>query len=989
MKLGGLSNNGPLRGVRTLGGRTRATSPKRAAIGALMLAGVVSPVVAWSGAQAATPPAQSGDGTTPETAGASCWGIKQRFPTSANGLFWIRTATLVAPEQFTCDMTTNGGGWVLIGRGREGWNWSPAAQGGQALLQNDPSGLATQSPVHLSADKVNGLLDGGAASALPDGIRLRRAANPAGTSWQDVRWFLANREPWSWHFSAGKPLASMSINGTVYRKAGTTRDTKGNDGVTNLPQAGSGADGANRVFTHSYWKAPSRANQSGFSLGSISASTSGYWYSPSGGWPIPFTQVWLRPKILDSVPAVLPPGGSPAHQVPWVPSSKSENLAWGVGGPPDWTGRISTADPSKAYVLAMKEAGGRMFVGGSFTKVTNNTGGSINRKFLAAFDLNTGAWISSCKPTLNGRVWDMDVSSDGGLLIAGDFTQVNGNPVASGLAKLNPSTCQLNTNFRVRITKDGGRGMVRTVDLLGDRLFLGGQFNGVAVNGGRVAPAPNTYEVNAISGQVGGWRPQTNGTVFDINASERGDRVYIAGWFTKINGVAGEPYATRSSDGAPLTGLHWLRTSSSPSGTYSQTVKEVGNQVFVGGREHFFSAYNRDTGARTQANLAVQGGDYQAAEQAFGYMFGTCHCGGTDGVNISGKTIYNGNNRDLNNGATRSDRIQQVGLYDGATGAYQDWWLPSISTGTGDGPWAMTKDSNECIWQGGDTKRDSYSGNAALDWAGGFTKYCSAVDRSVPTAPNGHTTQLRPDGTVEVTWGAASDPSANLRYLVFRDGKVVGYSWGGNYVDRNIPSGKHQYAVAAIDAEGNIGPSTVPSSLQLIAPPKETEVMPSNAAWQFTLNPALAPPGWQALKVSPTGWVQGPAKLGFGRSDLATVISNANASPFPMVGYFRTTLNLPNPSQFSSIRLELVRDDGAAISINGTEVVRDNLPSGVLTPSTGALTVLFGAPERTPVSYTLPSRAFQPGANTIAVEVHNANKWSGDLAMSLRVVGVQ
>ena len=41
------------------------------------------------------------------------------------------------------------------------------------------------------------------------------------------------------------------------------------------------------------------------------------------------------------------------------------------------------------------------------------------------------------------------------------------------------------------------------------------------------------------------------------------------------------------------------------------------------------------------------------------------------------------------------------------------------------------------------------------------------------------------------------------------------------------------------------------------------------------------------------------------------------------------------------------------------------------------------------MSYTLPSRAFQPGANTIAVEVHNANKWSGDLAMSLRVVGVQ
>ncbi|MCB1026845.1 MAG: delta-60 repeat domain-containing protein, partial [Microthrixaceae bacterium] len=922
------------------------------------------------------------------TAGASCWGIKQRFPASADGIFWIRTTTLVAPEKFTCDMTTDGGGWVLVGRGREAWDWSPASQGNQYRLQNDPNGQATKNPVHLSADKVNGLLDGAAASTLQDGIRLRRAANTGGTSWQEVRWYLSNPEPWSWHFSEGKPLASMSVNGTVYPTAGTTRDTKGNDSVTNLPQAGTGVDGTNRVVTHSDWPETSRGNRAGFAMGNVSGSTSGFWYAPNGTDPIPFTQVWLRPRILDSVTGPLPSGGSAARQVPWVPSDSSENLAWGVGGPADWTGRISTADPSKAYVLAMQEAGGRMFVGGSFTKVTNNSGGSINHKFLTAFDVNTGDWISSCTPTLDGRVWDMATSSDGKLIIAGDFTQVNGDTVASGLAKLNPSNCQVDTSFRVRITKNGGRGMVRGIDLLGDRLFIGGQFNSVEMNGGPVKPAPNTYEVNALTGQVGGWRPQVNGTVFDVDASELGDRVYLAGWFTTINGVGGEPYATRISDGAPLSGFSWIRTWQGSSGTYSQTVKEIGDQVFIGGREHFFAAYDRNTGARTRTNLTVRGGDYQAAEEAFGYAFGTCHCGGSDGVNISDKTAYTGNDRNLNNGATRSDRIQQVGLYDG-NGKYLDWWLPSISTETGDGPWAMTRDSNECIWQGGDTKRDSYSGNAAQDWAGGFTKYCSAVDRSVPSAPNGHNTRIRWDDSVEVTWGAASDPSNDLRYLVFRDGNVVGYSWGGNFVDTNIPSGTHQYAVAAIDQEGNIGPSTTPSNLEIVAPPQEVELMPATATWDFTMDAAQAPAGWQTPGFSPNGWGQGPAEMGFGDGDEGTVVHTGNSSPFPITGYFRTTLNLPNPGQYGSIRLELVRDDGAAVSINGTEVVRDNLPAGALTPTTEASSVLWGSDERDPVSFTLPTQAFQPGNNTIAVEVHNANQWSGDMSMSLRVVGVE
>ena len=747
-------------------------------------------------------------------------------------------------------------------------------------------------------------------------------------------------------------------------------------------------DGLNRVFTHRNWKVTSRGNRAGFAIGNVSASNSGYWYAPDGRNPIPFTQVWVRPRIMDSAGAPLPAGGSAAHQVPWVPSDTAQVLNWGVSGPPDWTGRISTADPSGAYVLAMQEAGGRMFVGGSFTKVINNSGGSYNQKFLTAFDVNTGEWASSCTPSLDGRVWDMAVSTDNQLIIAGDFTQVNGDTGASGLAKINPSTCQVDTSFRVRVTKNSGRGMVRSIDLLGNRLFLGGQFNGVAVNGGASKAAPNTYEVNALTGNIGTWRPQTNGTVMDIDASDRGDRVYIAGWFTKINGIGGQPYATNSSNGAPLTNLAWLRTWTGSSGTYTQTVKEVGDQVFVGGREHFFAAYNRNTGGRTQANLAIRGGDFQAAEDAFGFMFGACHCGGADGVNLSGRTKFIENNRDMTYGATRSDRIQQVGLYDSANGAYLDWWLPTINSSTGDGPWVVTQDHNECVWQGGDTKRDAYSGNAAKDFAGGFTKYCSAVDRSVPTAPAQHDAHMRPDGTIGVTWGAASDLSNDLRYVVLRDGNAVGFSWGTSYVDANVPVGTHQYAVIAIDGTGNIGPSTTPTNVEKAAPIVETELMATGAAWRYTVDPAAAPDGWQAPGFADAAWAQGPAKLGFGRSDVVTPIYTAGGPHYPMAGYFRSTINVPDPSQYSQLRLELVRDDGAVVTINGVEAFRDNLPAGPLTPTTGSTTTVEGAAERTPVTYTVPASALQAGDNTIAVELHNANKWSGDMGMTLRIVGV-
>ena len=75
------------------------------------------------------------DGLTSQTAAPSCWSIKQAYPDSADGIYWLWTPKLVDPQQFYCDMTTDGGGWVLVGRGREGWSFPYAGQGSPSTLR--------------------------------------------------------------------------------------------------------------------------------------------------------------------------------------------------------------------------------------------------------------------------------------------------------------------------------------------------------------------------------------------------------------------------------------------------------------------------------------------------------------------------------------------------------------------------------------------------------------------------------------------------------------------------------------------------------------------------------------------------------------------------------------------------------------------------------------------------------------------------------------
>jgi len=78
-----------------------------------------------------------------------------------------------------------------------------------------------------------------------------------------------------------------------------------------------------------------------------------------------------------------------------------------------------------------------------------------------------------------------------------------------------------------------------------------------------------------------------------------------------------------------------------------------------------------------------------------------------------------------------------------------------------------------------------------------------------------------------------------------------------------------------------------------------------------------------------SSWAFGPAELGFGDGDEATMISQFDSSGSRLItAYFRHTFNVADVSAIAGLALRLWRDDGAIVYINGTEVLRDNMPSG-------------------------------------------------------------
>ena len=99
--------------------------------------------------------------------------------------------------------------------------------------------------------------------------------------------------------------------------------------------------------------------------------------------------------------------------------------------------------------------------------------------------------------------------------------------------------------------------------------------------------------------------------------------------------------------------------------------------------------------------------------------------------------------------------------------------------------------------------------------------------------------------------------------------------------------------------------------------------------------------------------------------------------------YFRKSFTVANPAVYTALALQLLRDDGAVVYLNGTEVARSNMPSTTISYTTRASTTITASGETTYNNYTPALSLLVTGTNVIAVEIHQVNPSSPDISFNL------
>lgn len=164
----------------------------------------------------------------------------------------------------------------------------------------------------------------------------------------------------------------------------------------------------------------------------------------------------------------------------------------------------------------------------------------------------------------------------------------------------------------------------------------------------------------------------------------------------------------------------------------------------------------------------------------------------------------------------------------------------------------------------------------------------------------------------------------------------------------------------------------------------------AGSVWRYLDTVTNEIPGWADPGYDDSSWLSGPGQLGYGDGDEATTISyGTNSANKRVTFYVRRVVNLPDPGVYAGIRLELLRDDGAVMYVNGKEVLRDNIPAGPVTIDTTSITNLTRALGENDYNvFMLSPTNFTAGTNTLAFEIHQFANNNADTGFDLRMTGI-
>jgi hypothetical protein len=324
-----------------------------------------------------------------------------------------------------------------------------------------------------------------------------------------------------------------------------------------------------------------------------------------------------------------------------------------VAAPPD--GPPVRGGGVDGQVFATLVVGGTVYVGGRFTHAVAQDGSSVGRTNLAAFDLGSGALLTTWRADANGMVRSL-ASSGNYLYVGGRYSRIGG--VAQGrLARVSLATGAVDTGFRPRPD-----GQVRAVQARGGAVFAGG--TAVSSDSSR----PYLAKFGATSGaRAAGFSATVNGPVNALALSPDGTRLAVGGGFTTLSGSSRRGMGLVDPDTGRAVGPSFTTTVNT---MLTLDWRDDGTALFggSGNANNLAARWNPNTGARSWHHRV--GGDVQAID----FYDGDVYVGFHDN--------YEGNNHtkllavDASSGAISSRFRPRFNQF---------WGVRSISAG----PWGL------------------------------------------------------------------------------------------------------------------------------------------------------------------------------------------------------------------------------------------------------------------------------------------------------------
>ena len=242
-------------------------------------------------------------------------------------------------------------------------------------------------------------------------------------------------------------------------------------------------------------------------------------------------------------------------------------------------------------------------------------------------------------------------------------------------------------------------------------------------------------------------------------------------------------------------------------------------------------------------------------------------------------------------------------------------------------------------------------------------------------------------GNIMINVSASDTNGVITNVQLFAGNVLIGQKTSAPYTFTwsNVAPGAHIISARASDNDGLL---TLSTPVKFTVGSGDPSVLiPQGAVWKYLDNGSNAGTAWRGTNYNDSTWLSGPAQLGYGDNDEATIVSfGTNAANRFITTYFRKSFTVTNLAQVSALILRVLHDDGVVVYLNSNEVFRSNMPAGTISYTTLASTNLSAPEENEFERVNLGLTHLRAGTNIIAVEIHQALASSSDLGFDLELL---